>query len=429
MSVNLLVRIIIGLAFFEGVWNYVGLSPFLFRLSLELFILMLFFIYFQFLISRNDKSFKSPGLTWVILFTISLFISTMINDSDLYSSLRIYNRIIFPYLFFIVILNIKLTQQSIEKINRFIMYLVFLQIFAAIYKYIMYGVVEGIIIGTFNNQAGVLSTLFPLLIIGYLIAFYFCYKRNLILLLVIPGFVFFAWGGGKRAFFILLPVLLLIAYIIYNTTIRKNKISFLRMTPTLIFVSILMGVIIYLGGRLNPVFNPEGNTWGSFNFSYMMTQAKNYETNVTQSGATAGRISSFERTFDKIMINGDIPRKLFGDGPGIVGNREEQIRHYGIIYGISGATFFLISSGLIGAISFLLLFISIGFQVYKRLKFLKDPFYIAIAFGTFLAIIIFLFDYFYYSIGFFNGYIPILLFYYILAILLKQVDNQIHTSE
>jgi glucan phosphoethanolaminetransferase (alkaline phosphatase superfamily) len=131
-------------------------------------ILVLFFIFIYLLSLREDRSFKSHGLKWFSLFTIVIIISGIMNNSELYASFRMYSRVLWPYLFFLAIYNINLSPSSIRKINKFIIFMVILQIPAAVYKYMTYGVREDGIIGTFSTQAGALSTIFPLFIIGYL---------------------------------------------------------------------------------------------------------------------------------------------------------------------------------------------------------------------------------------------------------------------
>ncbi|MGF1584843.1 MAG: hypothetical protein ACFCUM_05950 [Bacteroidales bacterium] len=348
------------------------------------------------------------------------------NSSDFYLSFKMYNRLLLSYLFFLSILNINLSTIAIQKINKFIVIMVLLQIPAAVYKYLKYGVREDGIIGTFSTQAGALSTIVPLFIIGYLIALYYCYKRNPLYLLLIPCFMFFAWGGGKRAFFIFLPTLLFLGYFIYNTTLLK--INILKMIPTLMGLLIVIGITLYLGGRLNPVFNPEKERWGSFDLEYMLTQTMAIQDKQFSSGSSIGRISSFKSAYERIINGSDLSRKLLGDGPDRLEAGNDQREKYGITYGISGATFYLISSGLIGTLSFFSLFLIIGVKAYKSINGLQDPFYIAIAFGTILATIVFCFDFLFYSVVFFTGYIPSLLFFYLAAILFKQHKNKESTS-
>jgi hypothetical protein len=298
--------------------------------------------------------------------------------------------------------------------------MVLLQIPAAIYKYLRYDVVEGIIIGTFSTQAGALSTIFPLFIIGYIVAFYFCYKKNNWYLLLIPCLMFFAWGGGKRGFFMFLPVLLFSAFIIYNLSIRQYKMKAQRLILSLFIIAIFSGITIYLGARLNPVFNPERERWGSFNLSYMINQAIVTQTEDSQRfGGTTGRISTFNAALDHIFYSNNTTRILLGDGPDRLDSSNNYAARYGIVYGITGATFYLISSGAVGAVSFFLLFVFFGFRSYRYLKIFDDPFYLAISFGSTLAIILFFIDYFFYSTSFFIGYIPSLLFYYLFALIVR----------
>ena len=423
MNVSLIIRIIMFLAFFQGIFSYIGVPVMIFRSLLELLLLLLAVIFIHFILTRKDKSFRGPGLKWFILFTIAALLSGFVNNSEFYPAFRMYSRILWPYLFFLAILNINLSPEAIRKINRFIIVMVIIQIPAAIYKYITYGVREGTLIGTFSTQAGALSTMFPLFVICFLISFYYCYKKHPLYLLLIPGFMFFAWGGGKRAFFVFLPALLLIAYLIYNTRIRQYKINIVRMVPTLSFFIMVIGVTLYIGGRYFPVFNPENEQWGSFDPHYMVNQAIETQ-QIEREGVTIGRISTFRAAVYHIISRGDFQRILLGDGPDRLILADDQRAAYGISYGISGLTFHLISTGLLGSFSVISLFFVLGMKAFTIINKARDSFLISIVFGATLSIVVFFFDYLFYSISFVAAYIPPLLFFYVMALIYKMYADE-----
>jgi hypothetical protein len=93
------------------------------------------------------------------------------------------------------------------------------------------------------------------------------------------------------------------------------------------------------------------------------------ETQQTQrDGVTLGRISTFNVTIDHIIYRGDLQRKLLGDGPDRLVKRDDQRGAYGIRYGISGATFNLISTGLLGTLSFFSYFLLLALRLINILK-------------------------------------------------------------
>ena len=428
MNVSLIIRIIIFLAFFQGIFSYIGVPVMIFRSPLELLLLLLVAVFIHFLLTRKDKSFRGPGLKWFVLFTIAVLLSGFVNKSEFYPAFRMYSRILWPYLFFLAILNINLSPQAIGKINRFIIVMVIIQIPAAIYKYITFGIREGELIGTFSTQAGALSTMFPLFVICFLISFYYCYKKDPLYLLLIPGFMFFAWGGGKRAFFVFLPAVLLAAYMIYTFKVRQDKIDIVKMIPTLSFFIIIISITLYIGGRYHPVFNPENEQWGSFDLNYMVNQAM--ETQQTErEGVTIGRISTLKAAVNHIIYRGDSQRKLLGDGPDRLILADDQRAAYGIRYGISGLTFHLISTGIMGSLSIISLFFVLGIKAFTIIKKARDSFLISIAFGATLSIVIFFFDYLFYSISFVAAYIPPLLFFYVMALIFKMDADENKPNE
>lgn len=123
-------------------------------------------------------------------------------------------------------------------------------------------------------------------------------------------------------------------------------------------------------------------------------------------------------------MRGDLKRKLLGDGPDRLYHSDDHREDYGIRYGISGAVFFLISTGLVGTLSLFYLYFIMGIKAYNSMRRLNEPLYIAIAFGTLLATIVFCIDFLFYSRVFIFGYIPSILYFYFIAIFLKEDMNK-----
>jgi hypothetical protein len=431
MNISLLIRFIFGMAFFQGVLSYLGMPSVFYKLIIEACIAGLFFVYLYFLSGRTKKSFNAPGLVWFVLFTFTVFISVSVNDSDLMTSILMYRQILWPYLFFIAILNIDLSHNSINRINKFIVVLVVIQVPAAIYKYVMYGVVEDIIIGTFSVHEGALSTVFPMFIIGYALALYFVYKRNPFYLLLISGFIFFAWGGGKRAFFILLPVFMLLAYYIYYKTVSRSNIQLSKLFLSFVLIILISVMAIFVGAKSTPTLNPEGSYWGSFNVSFIISKTVDYESRMgRERGTTGGRIATTKNVIGRIA-NSDFNEKFVGFGPDQLYMGENRRWEYGIRYGITGLNFGLISVGIAGTITLFMLFLTLGLRAGKTIKKIHDPFHKALAYGTILATIVFCFDFLMYSRAFFTDYLTSILFFYIVAIVLKHSihDYQINELE
>ena len=418
MRLDILIRFIIGMVFVQGMLGYLGVPSFYYRAVIEISILLLFIN----AVYSKTNSLKIPGILWFLIFSVVVLSSTYLNNSDWYITLLMYRQILWPYLFFVCVLNLNISTISLHKINKFIVAFVLIQIPAAIYKYGMYGVREGELIGTFDLHAGSMSTVFPLFIIVYLVAFYFIYKNNNLFLWLVPAFMFFAWGGGKRAFFIILPLLLIIAFIVYYKTIHIYRIKNLKLSLILAIIAIMIGATIYIGGKYHPRFNPEQDYGGSFDLSFIISTILEYETRVGQDHVKLGRYNTFQSAIFQIW-EGDLQKKLFGDGPDrlyTTSDRGDSRDEYGIGYGITGFVFHIISIGILGTLSFLLLFLYMGIIAYKSISIIKDPFYKAIGFGTVLATSIFFIDYLSYSTAFITAYMPSVLYFYIIGILIKQ---------
>lgn len=332
-----------------------------------------------------------------------------------------------PYLFFVAVYNLNISVASLKKINKFIIFFILLQIPAAVYKYSMYGMREGTIIGTFANNSGALSTVFPLFIIGYLISLYLVYKKRPVYLLLIIGFMFFAWGGGKRGFFFILPGLLLTALCIHNIDyIRKLNIG--KLISMAFIITILVISIFYIAGRALPTLNPEQKVGGSFDFEFMINYLVQYETRTgRETHESRGRISTTKNVFNHFM-EVDFNRKILGDGPDRLYSLEESgdaRQSYGFGYGMTGVIFSIIGVGLVGTLALFTLYVSVGMRSTKLFKTIHDPFYKAIALGTILATLVFCFDFLMYSRAFLFRFMPSVLFFYIVAMLIKMNDETI----
>ena len=404
--------------------RYAGIPGLYVNAIIEISIL-LFFIGSVHLSFLKRKTLKLPAIEPFLIFSLVLFLSIEYNESDIFHSFLMYRHFVWPYLFFVAIYNLNISTVSLKKINKFIIFFILLQIPAAVYKYLMYGMREGTIIGTFANDSGSMSTIFPLFIIGYLISLYLVYKRNPIYLLLIIGFMFFAWGGGKRAFFLVLPGLLLAALFMYNIAYIRS-LNLAKLTSMILLVFILLISIIYTGGRMLPTLNPENKVGGRFDLAYMTNYVVQYESRTrSDTHETRGRISTTKNIFNH-FIKVDLNRKILGDGPDRLYTLEASgdARHsYGFGYGMTGVIFSIISVGLFGTLSLFYLYVSVGMKSIRLYKAIPDPFYKAIAFGTILATLIYCFDFLMYSRAFMFMFMPSVLFFYIVAMLIK-----IHTN-
>lgn len=422
---NILIKNIIFISFTVGLMRYIFNSD-----GLQIFYhcLLAFFVVLLFLISFLKKNnYNTPLIGWFGGYSIVLFVSIIYNNSDLLRSLMFYSSTLLIYMFYLSINNIDMSKYQIEKINKFIIFLVIFQIFASIYKYLIYGISESYLIGTFVNQSGQLSTLFPLFVIGFLFSLYIVYEKKTIYLILIAGFTFFAWGGGKRAFWFLLPVLLSLGYFIFLRYQSKQRLNFSKVFRfvTWLFISVI--IVIYIAGRVSPSLNPEGKVGGAFNAEYLLTYAVNYYMGTHEnpynnpfSGNTRSRYATPIRAYEEVTSN-DIMILLFGFGPDAIygADRFEGIlEKYGISFGVTGFAFHIISLGILGVITYFAFFFSFGIYYYRLFINLSENYKKAIALGGVLATCIFVFDFLFYSYAFtMTNYIPSFLFAYGLAIL------------
>ncbi len=421
-------QVIIVLAMLVGLASYLGLPGFLYQLALEGSLILLFILSIYKTSFIKKERYKAPFLIWFLLYTTVILLSMALNSRGYYDTYLMYRNTLLIYLFFLTVYNFNFKARSVFKINRLIIFLVILQIPAAIYKYTSYGLVEGTIIGTISTQAGTLSTIFPLFVIGYLFSLYMIYKRKPVYLFLIIGFVFFSWGGGKRAFWFVLPVLLLIGYMLWAKNEKRITINVPRIAFATAVLMIVGFGVLYTAGRMSPTLNPEGEVGGSFDIVHMYEYSRGYYIGDRRGDPFAGeyttsRFATPVRIYE-IISSGDTRQYLFGLGPDIIyGQTRDEIDHLGFRAGVTGLGFQLISVGVLGALFLFMFFLKMGMKYYEIYKFEEDIYWKALMFGGMLATFVFLFDFFFYSRAFISGYNPALLFVYGLAIGLNRINK------
>ncbi len=199
-----------------------------------------------------------------------------------YISILLFVReILVYYLFFLGVLNLELSVGSVRQIISLMVLLFIIQIPASWIKYFAIGMDETWI-GTVSYQGGELGLLVTLFACAFLISA-FLYKKKLSYLMWIVLFFLFGIINEKRATVFVFPVLLVFLFIHYNALSKKNglpsrlrSIFKLFSVRRVILITAAFSIILYLGGRLLPDFNPEKKVWGSFDIQHMYDYAVGY---------------------------------------------------------------------------------------------------------------------------------------------------------
>ena len=213
-----------------------------------------------------------PYLRYLTGFVLICSISYIINPVN-FVQLFLFLR---KYLLFVAVLvlfhNIKLHDKDRENLLKFIILLFVSQIIVNIARFPITGQTEPYI-GTVSILGGSITAIFALVGIAFSFSAYL-YKRKLIYIVLIFGFLIFSIIGIKRGHFLFLPLLLLIQYFVY---LRFTQENFWRKAlisaPIVLIVTVLP---VYLGFILVPTLNPENVIGGSFDPAYVINFTDEY---------------------------------------------------------------------------------------------------------------------------------------------------------
>lgn len=183
--------------------------------------------------------------------------------------------------------------------------------------------------------------------------------------LFIAGLLFIGFMTGKRAVWLLFPVL----FLLLGTLVAKRR--YFRQPR---YIIIVIPVLLYLGLRLTPSFNPEQRLWGSFDPTYAWNYAIEYSmgqedtANAQGQGQGQGRIGSNILIWNRIISPATYHTSegLFGLGAGYIFAADtEQYRNDEYYKGINhrgsltGFSMFYLAFGLIGLLLFVLYWVCV----------------------------------------------------------------------
>lgn len=298
------------------------------------------------------RRFKATGAMLALLFLALTFLSILVNRSGVIPALLMLRLLFRYYLLFLAIINLDYDEKSAKLINKILILVFLLQIPLSVVKLFTFGQGET----SLGLSSHSLSTIFPLIAIAFLWAYYFLYERRTSYIWLIFAFTGLSIIGGKRAFIFYLPVLLV--YMIW--TMRKDY----RFKPGVLLsgVAILL-ISMYFSVRLIPTLNAQREIWGEFSLSHLVNYAASYETGVSMSGMPTGRISATIEVYQNLERKGFFGLSL-GHGPGVIvksmfgdyDRKDASISTFGVEYGLTGLSWLAIQVGYLGTAVYLLIF-------------------------------------------------------------------------
>ncbi|UCG57956.1 MAG: hypothetical protein JSU70_00340 [Phycisphaerales bacterium] len=318
------------------------------------------------------------GMRLVMVFLAVTVASLIYNDIGVISALLFLRLLFRYYLLFLGIINLDLSERSMRLVNSILVCVFASQLPLSIVKLLVYGQGETPL-GLSSHSA---PTYIPLIAIGFLLSYYFLYRRSIVYLLASLGFVGFSIIGGKRAFVFFLSILLLwIGWFLRGRI--KHFSRYAALTALILFSS------TYLAFRLIPTLNPQREVWGEFDPAHAMDYARSYTlASSPVDGRAIGRTSATISVFEELHGRGLLSLAV-GSGPGSImkstfrglDHRESLETEYEVAYGWTGLNWLGIQVGYIGAAIYLLLFYLILRKALHCLGKERDPYWRSFGLG------------------------------------------------
>jgi hypothetical protein len=340
---NYQVNIAITFIFFLGLFAFLG------GISLKIYKVIIFVS----VIAIAFKRMKIKSIPRILYFNVMFVILSIVfwlsvvnnasSNVSLFNVLNQYNKLLIPFLAVHIFIYESKYYKRNMSIQKLIFWLIYIQIFFAIIKFIIIGFQEGVV-GSLSYSGGHVATIFP--VFGFILLWYKKgerFKRKDWLTII--GLMLIGFMSMKRAIWFIMPIMILLI-IIFVSKRYKFKTTF-KFLPLVI-------LIFYLGVRTNPSLNIEKSFWGSFDISYVLEFADDYtfgdeDKNREGSGRGGGLISLISQK----------NLSLFGDGIDatyLQGYDTFDDKKYGVFLksSLSGTSFHLISFGIAGFTAFIM---------------------------------------------------------------------------
>ncbi len=349
----------------------------------------LIYVFFLYSLAKARRVYV-PYFPLLVMFgavTLSSIILNGMLSLEPIFSLRLIARF---FLFFVALITFDPTERQIRRLHYFVCFLVLLQIPVVFTKAFFMGITENTT-GTYAVSGGAASTMFPLIVIGYLLSYFLYFKQDYKYIVLILVYISISLLGAKRAVPFMTPVVLFFSSLVFfldrniDSSLKRRLVP--KMLTIVVFITIATGAVaLSLLGSLNP----EGKRWGSIDPVYAINYLFKYETSSNvESGTTGGRWATTKQIVSVLTAKGPA-RFLFGYGPGaIVETRFSTGRSdYTVFqdihfhYGVTGLNMLAMEYGMAGMSVYFLFLIMLLLKSIQLWRVEEDPFWRAYAHGS-----------------------------------------------
>lgn len=298
-----------------------------------------------------------------ILFTASFFYSALVNGDYFNLTFSQYGKYVTPICLLFIFQHIILkTPDQFIRLKYLFFNLLTIQILLSIVKIPTIGLQETVV-GSISYLGGGIATMIPVL--GFVLLWLNKQgdiKRKDWLYIILLLFIGFA--SLKRAIWFIMPVIIFL-FLYYVP--RKLKVSHLM------YFLPLLPLVFYVGVRLSPTLNKEGNLWGAFDLQYALDYFQKYNFGKTSNtsdiqlgmGRGGATLLLWKKLFNNQPLSGN---DYWGSGLQEVYTTDyEQFNNekYGVNSkgAVTGVFQSYISSGYVGVLISILLIISICYLI------------------------------------------------------------------
>ncbi|HHU55316.1 MAG TPA: hypothetical protein GXZ48_01300 [Acholeplasmataceae bacterium] len=387
-------------------------DPTILKIFLELPVLILFLMS---LVKTNFHKRSLILIVPIILYFLCALISAYVNNISIINAVTYSRYLIYSLMLFFISYSTLNSREKIRKFVRVIFILCILQIIVSVFNLFAYGQLEGRI-GTIAIAFGSLATIFPVTVLAFLISYYLVYKKSMKWLVFTFLFTIIGFASGKRAIVFIFPLFLLLFLLLsvkLDIIPAKKFITKYIVTLSLVFIIVLPFLNYYIS---NTDFGQSGNTVNkgfTDKIEQIFDYAKEYEQGTDAQGYSRGRSGTNLVILNSIYDNNT---SIWGVGP--MSLYDEETRGYGsgytpmnILYGIVGWGRDALSIGFISVL-FIIWYLILLFR--KFLFVIKNKNQVPevilfIALGGYFAVLVFIYDYFFYSANSFISGFPLFL--------------------
>lgn len=348
----------------------------------------LLFIFSLISAGKNRNKYHFHLILIYILFIIAACLSAYINDNLGYQAILSIRLVVRYYILYLALINFRFNENQIYKLNNILFFLFVLQLPVQAVKFYFFGFREDTI-GTYGTYGGGLTTIIPLVALGYLIAFYNLYKKRFIYLILSGWFIAYGIIGLKLALLFLYPVAFISLYYL-----NVLKIKGLRIPGDIYKLAVIVLLMVPIGATIiskQVRTNRERQIGGSIDLSYALKSSLKYTTRNrgTNPEFALGRVAC-----SKLAIESILDEKFFticlGYGPGIINeiarskgdkNYDRDLERIVGSYGKTGSIFILVEYGFFGLFLIIIIYSIFIKNCWKQFNKEKDPYWKAFTSG------------------------------------------------